>query len=163
MNMKKLLLTNLPYLLFVYPFDKVTYAFWLTPSADLSGELLSIGDGFAAVFSGMGVSLHPTDQLQHGLYGGNDDPGLPVSQFICQGVKQPARHGFSVCRIPKEELIHEDMIVGHELKKDLEAGMLPLVFNIDEIAGRKIHIIAHFVAGLFLSRPRCFDCCPIRA
>lgn len=57
---------------------------------------------------------------------------LPVGQFICQGVKLPARRGFSVCRIPKEELIHGDMIAGHELKKDLEARMLPLVFNIGE-------------------------------
>ena len=85
---------------------------------------------------------------------------LPVGQFICQGVKLPARRGFSVCRIPKEELIHGDMIAGHELKKDLEARMLPLVFNIGEIAGRKIHLIAHFVVGLFLSRPRRFDNCP---
>ena len=108
----------------------------------------------------MGLSLHTTDLLQHGLYGGNDDPDLPVSQFICQGVKLPARRGFSVCRIPKEELIHEDMIAEHELKKDLEAGMLPLVFNIGEIAGRKIHLIAHFVAGLFLSRALRLDSCP---
>ena len=29
MNMKKLILTNLPYLLFVYPFDKAAQAFYL--------------------------------------------------------------------------------------------------------------------------------------
>ena len=63
MNVKKLLLTNLPYLLFVYPFDKVSQAFRLAPGADLSAKLLSIGDGFAAAFSGMGLSLHPTDLL----------------------------------------------------------------------------------------------------
>ena len=63
MNVKKFLLTNLPYLLFVYPFDKVSQAFRLAPGADLSGKLLSIGDGFAAAFSGMGLSLHPTDLL----------------------------------------------------------------------------------------------------
>ena len=38
-------LLNLPYLLFVYPFDKLAQAFRLAPSADLSGKLLSIGDG----------------------------------------------------------------------------------------------------------------------
>ena len=32
MNVKKLLLTNLPYLLFVYPFDKVSQAFRLAPA-----------------------------------------------------------------------------------------------------------------------------------
>ena len=63
MNVKKLLLTNLPYLLFVYPFDKVSQAFRLAPGANLSAKLLSIGDGFTAAFSGMGLSLHPTDLL----------------------------------------------------------------------------------------------------
>lgn len=63
MNVKKLLLTNLLYFLFVYPFDKVSQAFRLAPGADLSAKLLSIGDGFTAAFSGMGLSLHPTDLL----------------------------------------------------------------------------------------------------
>ncbi|MGM9564780.1 VirD4-like conjugal transfer protein, CD1115 family [Evtepia sp.] len=63
MNVKKLILLNLPYLLFVYPFDKLAQAFRLAPGADLSGKLLSIGDGFTAAFSGMGLSLHPTDLL----------------------------------------------------------------------------------------------------
>ena len=100
---------------------------------------------------------------QHGLYGGNDDPDLPIGQFICQDGKLPTRRGFPICRIPKEKLIHGDVIAGHELKKDLEARMLPLVLNIGEIAGRKIHLVPHFVAGLFLPRPCCFYCCPIRA
>ncbi len=45
MNLKKLILPNLPYILFVYPFDKVAQAFRLTPGADLSAKLLSIGNG----------------------------------------------------------------------------------------------------------------------
>ena len=63
MNAKKLILTNLPYLLFVYPFDKVAQAFRLAPGADLSAKLLAIGDGFTAAFSRMGLSFHPTDLL----------------------------------------------------------------------------------------------------
>ena len=63
MNAKKLILTNLPYLLFVYPFDKVSQAFRLAPGADLSAKLLAIGEGFTAAFSRMGLSLHPTDLL----------------------------------------------------------------------------------------------------
>ena len=63
MNMKKLFLLNLPYLLFVYPFDKLAQAFRLAPSADLSGKLLSIGDGFTAAFSSPWLSFHPTDLL----------------------------------------------------------------------------------------------------
>ena len=63
MNAKKLILTNLPYLLFVYPFDKVAQAFRLAPGADLSAKILAIGDGFAAAFSEMGLSFYPTDLL----------------------------------------------------------------------------------------------------
>ena len=63
MNMKKLFLLNLPYLLFVYPFDKLAQAFRLAPSANLSGKLLSIGDGFTAAFSSPWLSFHPTDLL----------------------------------------------------------------------------------------------------
>ena len=63
MNMKKLFLLNLPYLLFVYPFDKLAQAFRLAPGADLSGKLLSIGDGFTAALSSLWLSFHPTDLL----------------------------------------------------------------------------------------------------
>ena len=63
MNMKKLFLLNLPYLLFVYPFDKLAQAFRLAPGANLSGKLLSIGDGFTAAFFSPWLSFHPTDLL----------------------------------------------------------------------------------------------------
>ena len=63
MNMKKLILTNLPYLFFVYPFDKAAQAFRLAPGADLSAKLLSIGDGFTAAFSSPGPSFALTDLL----------------------------------------------------------------------------------------------------
>lgn len=54
---------NLPYLLFVYPFDKLAQAFRLAPGADLSDKLLSIGDGFTAAFSSPWLSFHPMDLL----------------------------------------------------------------------------------------------------
>ena len=63
MNMKKLFLLNLPYLLFVYPFDKLAQAFRLAPGSDLSGKLLSIGDGFTAALSSPWLSFHPMDLL----------------------------------------------------------------------------------------------------
>ena len=62
-NLKKLILPNLPYLLFMYLFDKVGQAARLAPGADLSDKLLSIGDGFAAAFSSFVPSLHPADLL----------------------------------------------------------------------------------------------------
>ena len=61
--MKKLILLNLPYLLFVYPFDKLSQAVRLAPGADLSAKILSIGDGFVAAFSSLGLSLNPVDLL----------------------------------------------------------------------------------------------------
>ncbi len=63
MNMKKLILTNLPYVLFVYPFDKLAQAFRLAPGADLSAKILSIGDGFANAFSSPLPSFHLLDLL----------------------------------------------------------------------------------------------------
>ena len=63
MNMKKLFLLNLPYLLFVYPFDKRALAFRLEPGGELSVMLLSIGDGFTAALSSPWLSFHPTDLL----------------------------------------------------------------------------------------------------
>lgn len=63
MNVKKLLILNLPYLLFVYPFDKLAQAVRLAPGADLSAKILSIGDGFAVAFSSLGLSFHPVDLL----------------------------------------------------------------------------------------------------
>ena len=63
MNIKKLLILNLPYLLFVYPFDKLSQAIRLAPGADLSAKILSIGEGFTAAFSSLGLSFDPVDLL----------------------------------------------------------------------------------------------------
>ena len=63
MNMKKLILANLPYLLFAYPFDKLAQAFRLAPGADLSAKLLSIQDGFSMAFASLAPSLEPADLL----------------------------------------------------------------------------------------------------
>ena len=62
-NIKKLLILNAPYLLFVYLFDKVRQAVRLSPGADLSGKLLSIGSGFSAAFSNALPSFAPMDLL----------------------------------------------------------------------------------------------------
>ncbi len=62
-EIKKLLILNLPYLLFVYLFDKVGAAIRLSPGADASGKLLQLGTGFAAAFSSIATSFHPADLL----------------------------------------------------------------------------------------------------
>ena len=46
-NVKKLLILNLPYLLFVWLFDKAAQTVRLSPGADLSGKLLNLGSGFS--------------------------------------------------------------------------------------------------------------------
>ena len=62
-EIKKLLILNLPYLLFVYLFDKVGAAIRLSPGADASGKLLHLGEGFSAAFSSIAPSFHPADLL----------------------------------------------------------------------------------------------------
>ena len=62
-ELKKLLILNAPYLLFVYIFDKIGQAVRLSPGADLSGKVLSLADGFSAAFANPLPSLAPMDLL----------------------------------------------------------------------------------------------------
>ena len=62
-NWKKMILPNIPYLLFVYLFDKVGQAVRLSPGTDLSGKVLSLADGFSAAFANLLPSLAPMDLL----------------------------------------------------------------------------------------------------
>ena len=63
MKMKKLILTNLPYVLFVYPFGKLAEAFRLAPGTGLSEKILSIGEGFRQTFASVLPAFHPIDIL----------------------------------------------------------------------------------------------------
>ena len=62
-NWKKRILLNIPYLFFVYLFGKVGQAVRLAPGADLSGKVLSLGEGFSAAFANPLPSLAPMDLL----------------------------------------------------------------------------------------------------
>ena len=62
-ELKKLLILNAPYLLFVYLFDKIGQAVRFSPGADLSGKVLSLADGFSAAFANPLPSLVPMDLL----------------------------------------------------------------------------------------------------
>ena len=62
-NWKKRILPNIPYLLFVYLFDKVGQAVRLAPGADLPGKVLSLGEGFSMAFANPLPSLAPMDLL----------------------------------------------------------------------------------------------------
>lgn len=62
-NVKKLLILNLPYLLFVWLFDKAAQAVRLSPGADFSAKLLNLGAGFSEAMETMFPSFHPLDLL----------------------------------------------------------------------------------------------------
>ena len=58
---RKYLLPNLPYLFFVYLFDKLCQAVRLTPGLDVSEKLLHIGQGFQTAFASSAPSFHALD------------------------------------------------------------------------------------------------------
>ena len=62
-EIKKLLLLNVPYLIFVYLFDKVGQAVRLSPGLDMSEKLLHLGDGFTAAFASAAPSFASSDLL----------------------------------------------------------------------------------------------------
>ena len=62
-KLKKVLLPNLPYLLFAWLSDKLCQAVRLSPGADASEKLLRIAQGFTEAFASLWLSLHPLDLL----------------------------------------------------------------------------------------------------
>ena len=62
-EIKKLLILNIPYLLFVYLFDKAGAAVRLSPGMDASQKILNLGEGFTAAFASAAPSFHPADLL----------------------------------------------------------------------------------------------------
>ena len=62
-KLKKVLLPNLPYLLFVWLFDKLCQAVRLAPGLNASEKLLRIAQGFTEAFASLWISLHPLDLL----------------------------------------------------------------------------------------------------
>ena len=62
-KLKKILLPSLPYLLFVWLFDKLCQAVRLSPGADAPEKLFRIAQGFTEAFASLWLSLHPLDLL----------------------------------------------------------------------------------------------------
>jgi type IV secretion system protein VirD4 len=63
LDLKKLIIKTLPFVLFFYLFGKAGQAFRLAQGVDLSGKLLNINGGFAAAFANPLPSFHPQDML----------------------------------------------------------------------------------------------------
>ena len=62
-DLKKILILNLPYLLFVYLFDKLCQAVRLAPGLDASEKFLHLSQGVTEAFSYATPSVHPLDLL----------------------------------------------------------------------------------------------------
>ena len=62
-EMKKMIIANLPYLLFVYLFGKLGQTYRLAAGADLSEKLLHLADGFSLAFESAAPSFHGFDLL----------------------------------------------------------------------------------------------------
>lgn len=60
-EMKKLIIANLPYLLFVYLFGKLGQTYRLAAGADLPEKLLHLADGFSLAFESAAPSFHLFD------------------------------------------------------------------------------------------------------
>ena len=60
-NLKKLVLLNLPYLFVALFATKLGEAWRMTPGADFSAKVLHLTDGFAAAFQSFLPSFHPAD------------------------------------------------------------------------------------------------------
>ena len=63
LNLKKLILLNLPYVVLGLYATKLGQAYRLAAGADLSGKLLHLADGFLSAFQSPFPSFYPTDLL----------------------------------------------------------------------------------------------------
>ena len=86
---KKKLIPNLPYLLFVYLFDKLCQAVRLAPGLDASEKFLHLSQGFTEALSYAAPSLHPLDLLM-GLC---CDGGLRLAVYLKSKNAKKYRHG----------------------------------------------------------------------
>lgn len=77
-NLKKLVLLNLPYVVLGLYATKLGQAYRLAAGADLSGKLLHIGEGFMAAFQSPFPSFQPVDLLVGLLVGA----GLRLAVYI---------------------------------------------------------------------------------
>lgn len=62
-NYKKLIIPNIPYLFIALLGTKIAQGYRLSPGADLSQRLLSLGDGYGQAFSSLMPSFHPMDLI----------------------------------------------------------------------------------------------------
>jgi type IV secretion system protein VirD4 len=83
-DIKKLVITGLPFALFFYLADKAGQAFRLAEGADISAKILNLNSGFAAAFANPLPSFHPQDLIVGVI-------GAAVAAFMLWQKKQNAK------------------------------------------------------------------------
>lgn len=85
-----------------------------------------------------------------------NNPYALIAQTVKQRVELPPLRRFFRCFIREKELVYGYVITGYKLIKDLQAWLLPFVFNIRKVARRNIHFVAYFLAAFIPARPSFF-------
>ena len=79
-----------------------------------------------------------------------------IAHAVKQRVELPPLRQFFRCLIREKELVYGYVITGYKLIKDLQAWLLPFVFNIRKVARGNVHFVAYFLAAFISACPRCF-------
>lgn len=89
-----------------------------------------------------------------------NNPYSLIAHAVKQRVELPPLRRFFRCLILEKELVYGYVITGNKLIKDLQAWLLPFVFDIRKVARGNVHFVAYFLAALISARPRRFYCLP---
>lgn len=79
-----------------------------------------------------------------------------IAHAVKQRVELPPLRRFFRCLIREKELVYGYVITGNKLIKDLQAWLLPFVFNIRKVARGNVHFVAYFLAAFIPACSRCF-------
>src|SRR5699024_1049387 len=85
-----------------------------------------------------------------------NNPYALIAHAVKQRVELPPLRRFFRCLIREKELVYGYVITGYKLIKDLQAWLLPFVFNIRKVARGNVHFVAYFLAAFISACPRCF-------
>ena len=79
------------------------------------------------------------------------------AHIIQQRVELPTLCAFLCGLLREKELVYGHPVTGDKLIKDLQAGMLPLIFNIHKVARGQEHFVAGFLAAVPMCLSRFLD------
>ena len=79
--------------------------------------------------------------------------GVLIFALICTNWKITEKN------MNQKELVYGYIVTEHNLKENLQTGVLPVVRYIRKVAGRDKYFVAYFLADLFHARSRCLYRC----